>query len=282
MTRRDAQEREAVILRALRLNAAIRVADLAAELGVTTETIRRDLTKLRDSGLIRRMYGGAVLPPVSDEPMVNERAAVRVAEREAIARLAASLVQGEDVLMIDAGSTTALFARALAELTPGPLMAVTNSFKVATSLAANAAIRVVMCPGDYTPREGGVTGAETVAFLSRFRASAAFIGASGLTRDGPTEAHSPAASVKRAMLRASRRTILLADASKFEQSATELVCPLPQIADLVTDIAPGDQLAGALSQAGVKVHVAHAESGRDRRVRAAAPAADPRRRRASR
>lgn len=269
MARLDARQRAAAILAALQRNAAIRVAELAAELDVTTETIRRDLARLGDSGRLWRTYGGAVIRPPEAEPMAAERAGLRVPERRRIAARAAVIASTELVMMIDAGSTTALFAQALAPLAPAGLMVVTNAFEVAAALGANPGVHVVMCPGDYTPREGGVTGAETVAFLARFRPSLAVIGASGLTADGVEDANGAAASVKRAMLRQAGRAMLLADASKFGRRATELVCPLASVSDLVTDAAPPDALATMLARADVAVHVAAPERGRAGREREA-------------
>lgn len=249
------RERQARILAALKTAPALRVASLAEQFAVSDETIRRDLDELSADGLLNRTYGGASIAPMALEPTLNERYHLRVEARTRVARRAVELVGPGEVLMIDAGSTTAHFARALAAAV-SDLTVITNSLAAATALAASPGIRVILCPGDYDAHEGGVFGAETTAFLQRFLANACFLGASGLTGRGPTEANSGSAWVKRTMLAQSRRHVLLVDASKYEQPMLELVCPLDELDDLVVDAPAPRALARRLRAARVDVHVA--------------------------
>ncbi len=184
-----------------------------------------------------------------------ERQRELTAEREQIARCAVQLVAARDVVLIDCGSTTWHFARRLATL-PMPLTVLTNSLGIASTLATNPAIRVVVCPGDYAAGEGGTFGPETLAFLRRFRADKAVIGASGVTAEGPSEVLPEAAWVKRVMLERARRRILLVDRSKFEQARYELVCPLANLDHLITDAPPPAALAEAVRAADVALHLA--------------------------
>lgn len=255
------EERRERILRDLKLHAAIRVSHLAKILGVTTETIRRDLDALGESGIINRTYGGAALPPSQREPAVHERQQIQVEERSRIGACAAGLIRPGSVVMIDAGSTTLHFARHLASQAQN-LTAITNCLGVATTLGVNPSIRVVLCPGDYVEQEGGVFGAHTADFIRRFNADCAVIGASGVGPQGPTEARSEAVGIKQAMLAMARRRVLLVDSGKFDTSHLERVGPLEALTDIATDRAPRGELAQALRKAGVKVHVA----GRARRV----------------
>lgn len=241
------------ILAELRANPAVRVAELARAFGVTTETVRRDLDALSDGGLVSRTYGGAALPPMGVEPAVNERFNTLVEERQRIARAAVALVGPQDVLMIDSGSTTWHLARRLAAECQR-LTVITNGMAVATALAANPSLRIVVCPGDYAAGEGGVFGPETLAFLRRFHADAAFVGASGLTTGGPTEVHPGAAWVKRVMLERAGRRVLLIDRSKFDKRRQEVVCSLAELDDVVVDAAPPAELGAALAAAGVALH----------------------------
>ena len=243
------------IIAELRANPTVRVAALARAFGVSTETVRRDLDALSEGGLVSRTYGGAAMPAIGVEPSLAERERELTAEREQIARRAVELLAARDVLMIDCGSTTWQFARRLAAL-PMALTVITNSLGIASTLAANPAIRVVVCPGDYAAGEGGTFGPDTLAFLRRFHADKAVIGAGGLTAEGPTEVQPGAAWVKRVMLERARRRILLVDHSKLEQARYELVCPLGDLDDLVTDAPPPAPLAEALSTAGVALHLA--------------------------
>jgi DeoR/GlpR family transcriptional regulator of sugar metabolism len=254
-TRLRKPERQARILAELATTPTIRISTLAGKFAVSDETVRRDLDELGADGLLNRTYGGASISPLGVEPSLNERYHILVHERTRIARCAVELVSPGEVLMIDAGSTTAHFARCIAaELSE--LTVVTNSLAAATALAASPGIRVIMAPGDYQAREGGVFGPETNGFLSRFVADQCIIGASGLTTAGPTEANSGSAWVKRAMLAQSRRHVLLIDRSKYDQPRLEVVCPLSALDDIVADQAPSRALAKHLAKASVRLHLA--------------------------
>jgi DeoR/GlpR family transcriptional regulator of sugar metabolism len=247
--------RQESILAELRASPAIRIAELAATHSVSTETIRRDLDELSAEGLISRTYGGATGAPLAAEPLLDDRYRANVEQRTAMAKATAHLVNKGDSLMIDAGATTIYVARRLAaELSD--LTVVTNSFGVATALAANPSIRILMCPGQYDPSDGGVTGPETLAYLRTFSVATTIIGASRMDVEGPSDFNSAAVWVKRTMIERSKETVLVLANSKFEQKAFENVCELGAVDHLVTDSTPPKPLAKALRAAGVRVHVA--------------------------
>jgi DeoR/GlpR family transcriptional regulator of sugar metabolism len=176
------QERHARILAMLRRDGIVRIATLAKSFDVTTETARRDLDELAESGALQRTYGGGASRSLTTEPGIGLRGLVHAQERRRIAAAAAALVEPGDALFVDAGSTTSLFAAALA-IRNLPLTVVTNCLPVATSLGAVEHCRVILCPGDYVPREGAVFGTEAVAFLGRYKANRAFVGAGGVFVD---------------------------------------------------------------------------------------------------
>ena len=280
------EQRQKRILHLARTQGAVRINALAEAFDVTGETIRRDLDELAERGLVQRTYGGATAqsltlePQVWErartrvaerglvqrtyggataqshtlEPQVWERARTRVAERERIGRHAAGLIDPGDAVFVDCGSTTAVFARALAARAIA-LTAVTNCIPVASALGAVGELRVVLCPGDYVAREGGVYGSNTVDFLRRFTVDKAFIGAGGLTVEGPGDADTRGVWVKRTMLMRARRKVLLVDSSKFGLTQFETICPLADLDDVVTDARPDAPLRNALAEAGVRLHV---------------------------
>lgn len=248
-------ERHAQILAILRRDGVVRIATLARTFGVTTETARRDLDELADAGELHRTYGGGASRSMIDEPGIGLRGLVHPEERTRIAAAAAAMVADGDALMIDAGSTTSLFAAALAARNLH-LTVVTNCLPVASALGVAERCRVILCPGDYVAREGGVFGTEAAAFLARFQANKAFIGAGGLHVDGFTDADSAGCAVKRAMIGRAERAVLLADSSKFDAVQFERVAPLDALHDLVTERAPPRRLAAALRRAQVSVRVA--------------------------
>ena len=146
-------ERHAQIAALLRHEGTVRIATLAKAFDVTTETVRRDLDELAETGALNRTYGGGASRSLIDEPGIGVRSRTHAAERGRIARAAARMVEPGDALMIDGGSTTRLFAQMLAarEL---HLTVVTNCLPVAQALGTNPHCRTILCPGDYVAHEG--------------------------------------------------------------------------------------------------------------------------------
>src|SRR5437899_3767957 len=236
------QERHAQLLALLRREGTVRIATLAKVFDVTTETARRDLDELAQGGALKRTYGGGASRSLIDEPGIGIRGRAHAAELALIGAAAARIVEPGDALMVDCGSTTSLFANALAARNLR-LTVVTNCLPVARALGASAHCRLILCPGDYVPREGGTFGADTLEFIRRFKANKGFIGAGGVTSEGVTDADSLGCSVKRAMMDGSDRTILLLDSSKYDQVQFERVCALADIDELVCEKAPPSKLA---------------------------------------
>jgi DeoR/GlpR family transcriptional regulator of sugar metabolism len=248
--------RQQKIVAQLASSPTVRISHLAERFGVSTETARRDIEELSRRGIVDRTYGGAATRYIGLQPAVTERAQHAVVERSRIGRAAAALVKSGDVVMIDSGSTTTEFARALASSLAGPITILTNSLSVATTLVDIESIRVILCPGDLNGRERGLYGPDTVAFIGHYYADLAFIGASGLTIDGPTDVETRACSIKRAMVERASRSVLLVDSTKFDQKHLEVVCPLAQISDIVTDAQPGRALAEAIGQVKTVLNIA--------------------------
>lgn len=248
LTKASRQER---IVSALQAGPTLRVSELAAQLGVSTETIRRDLDELDSKGLINRTYGGAVRP-FGPEPSIRERHQMLVAERESIAAATTRFVGHGQVLIIGGGATTTHVARRLAA-EKRDLRVFTDSFAVATVLAPNPTIQIFMCPGRYNGQEGCVHGSETIDYVGRIYANHAILGATGLTEDGPSDADMDAAATYRAMAMRATEVTIVADHTKFERAAISVYSRWPGIARLVTDLAPQGLLRHALDRAGVEV-----------------------------
>jgi DeoR/GlpR family transcriptional regulator of sugar metabolism len=252
VSKRSRHER---IVARLANDVAVRISALADEFQVTTETIRRDLDELSARGLISRTYGGAAPRSLTGEPGVMLRAQAHVAERQRIAAAAAKLVRPGDVVMIDAGSTTAFFAAELAR-SSHPLTAITNSLGVARALGTSEAITVLVCPGELRSTEDAVFGPETLAFLDRYHADAVFFGAGGFAAAQVTDADAAGVWVKRKMLERSERAFLLADHSKAGQRQFAVVCATGDLDELVTGKPLEPALDAAFAAAQVTVHVA--------------------------
>jgi DeoR/GlpR family transcriptional regulator of sugar metabolism len=246
MDRLSKRERQDLILKRLENDVAVQIAPLAAELDVTTETIRRDLDQLSGRGLLARTYGGAAVRSLSAEPGVQTRARAYVEERARIAARARALVSSGDVLMIDAGSTTAHLAEALAR-SGLDLTVITNSLGVARFLGPADSLQVILCPGTLRSTEDGVYGQETTSFLDKYRADLAFIGCGGFSAREITDADPNAVWVKRKMLARAKRSVLVADASKAGVEQYAGVCGWNEIGALITEARPPDDVAAALA-----------------------------------
>lgn len=249
------KERHDLILAEIQAHAAIRISDLAQRVSVSGETIRRDLAELGEAGLLNRTYGGATVRPLISEPGISERGRAFVEERTRIGAVAAGQIAPKDVVMIDGGSTTYQVARHLAQIVRD-ITLITNSAPIAAVAAANPTFRVVLCPGVYDPREASVLGEDTLEFLSRFTAHVAIFGASSISQEGPCDAVSGSAAVKRAMLGRSARAILVADSSKFGTTALERICDFSRISDFVTNEQAPPGLSEELAAAGTRLLIA--------------------------
>ena len=249
--RRGKSQRQERIVADLRLYPAMRVHDLAERLGVSSETIRRDLAELDEQGLINRTHGGA-MRPLAYEPALKEREGLMVAERERIAALAAANVERNDILMVGGGSTTLHFAHRIAAIQQ-PITVITHAFSIAMALAVSPLIKVHILPGQYDGREGLIHGADTIEALQHLRANKAFLGASGLTTEGPNDAAMGPGLIYGAMMRRSARSLVLADHSKFDRPSLTVYGPWSEAVTLISDRAPEGELAGAIAEAGSQV-----------------------------
>ncbi|MDT0684272.1 DeoR/GlpR family DNA-binding transcription regulator [Roseicyclus sp. F158] len=238
-------ERREQILLELRLKPHVRVSELASLFGVTTETVRRDMEELSEAGLLNRAHGGASAASPGIHRDMDERRLERVAERERLGRFAASLVSDGETVMIDAGTTTMEFARALA-FAERRVTAITNSLQVAMVLGQSQAAQVRLAPGRYMQQEAAVIGTEACDYLSGFNVDACFLGAAGLSEAGVTEAVEGFDAIKRTMLRQSSARRFLIDSSKFGRTRLFRIATCDEIGTLVTDALPEGQLGTAI------------------------------------
>lgn len=243
--------RQERILALLSANPALRVNQLAENLNVSVETIRRDLTDLTEVGQISRTYGGAVRSQ-RFEPQLSERLALHVSERQRIAQIAVEQVGDADAVLIGGGATVLHFARALVAL-DRPLTVITMSHSIAPELAVNPQFQIMLLPGFYDGREGIVTGADTIAALARFHAPVAVLGASGVDTSGMSEAMLAAAQVYAAIVDYSDRQLIVADHSKFARRALALVSPWRTGMTLCTDSTPDPEIMTAIERGGARI-----------------------------
>lgn len=248
-----AAERQQDILRRARSHGRVDVVQLADELAVTSETIRRDLSVLERAGVIHRMHGGAIpIERLGFEPALAARSAVMTAEKERIAKSALDQVPDEGSILIDAGSTTTK----LAEIIPAgrELTVVVNSPPLATLLAARAGLTVIMLGGRVRGRTMATVDDFGLAPLQQLRIDVAFMAANGISLDCGLTTPDPAeAMVKRAMIASSRRVILLADHTKVGNDYLARFGSVEDLDLLITDSGLDSGLAAELAETGLTV-----------------------------
>lgn len=192
---------------------------VAEELGVSRETVRRDLLTLEDEGVLKRVHGGAVAVEGTAEPPFAQRAATQVREKRAIAKAAARLIEPGQTVFLDAGSTTSILAADLATLSG--LTVLTNSVEVATAMVGDREMEsrantVVLIGGRMAREPLATRGSETIGEIHRYRADLALLSPVGIdARYGATSFDAEEAEIARAMARNAQRTCILADHSKW-------------------------------------------------------------------
>src|SRR5260221_2980322 len=247
-----AEERQQAILLKPRTQGRVEVVGVDEELGVTTETVRRDLTVLERDGVVRRVHGGAIpVERLGFEPALAARDAVMTSEKERIAKAALAELPAEGSIIIDAGTTTGR----LVEILPvdRELTVVVNSPPLAASLAVRSNLTVLMLGGRVRGRTLATVNDWALAPLSQLCVDVAFIATNGVSaRRGLTTPDIVEASVKRAMIGAARRTVLLADHTKFGNDCLARFAALADLDALITDSGLDDETVIDFERLGVR------------------------------
>lgn len=251
-TRGLALERQRQIATLIDEQGSIRASALTDMFGVTGETIRRDLAHLEEAGILRRLHGGAVAGHTRSESNFDRRLREHQAQKVAIARVAAALVSDGSTIIIDSGSTTFHFARALRG--KRDLVVITNAVTNAVELMHSPDVTVVLTGGVIRSATFGAVGDIAVANLATLRVDQTFLAISGVSIEGGlTYPNFEEASVKRAMIAASAEVILLADASKFGRDSLVRVAALDALSMVVTTPGVDPRLQAHLRDLGIKI-----------------------------
>jgi DeoR family glycerol-3-phosphate regulon repressor/DeoR family fructose operon transcriptional repressor len=248
--------RRADILRLVQQLGQITVTEMSARFEVSLDTIRRDLDILADQGLISRIHGGAV--PIdsmasADSPFEQRINAHQVAKTN-IGRAAARLISSGETLIVNGGSTAVAFAASLGDLQR--LTIVTNNLSLPAAIPPHAVNGLYLLGGEI--RGGARVTLGPVGFVGtrHIVADTAVVGVGGITEDGVSTSQIEEATMMAGMIAAARRTIIIADKTKFGRSGFAVVAPLAQLDVLVTDEEPPRELKVAIEAAGVRIVVA--------------------------
>ena len=248
-----APERHQLILAAARADGRVDVTALSHRLDVTPETVRRDLTTLERRGLVRRVHGGAIpVERLGVEPGLADRESSHAQQKDRIAKLAVDELPDGGSIVLDAGTTTARLAELLP--TDRELTVVTHSLPIALLLASRPGITLHLVGGLVRWRTLAAVGGWASQAIAEIHADVTFLGTNGITVEhGLTTPDLAEAQVKRALVDAARRTVVLADHSKVGRADFALVAPLHRVDTLITDSEVDVELAEEIEAAGLAV-----------------------------
>ncbi|HYD98975.1 MAG TPA: DeoR/GlpR family DNA-binding transcription regulator [Alphaproteobacteria bacterium] len=240
------------IVEMVRAQGFVSVEHLADALGVTPQTIRRDIKALDGRGLLIRHHGGVRVPISTENTAYRSRSNWAVEEKRRIARLVAEHVPDDSSVFINIGTTTEEVARAL--LARSRLRVVTNNIHVAMTLMAKPDFEIVMAGGLLRNKDGGIVGEAAVEFMAQFRADIGIIGVSGIDRDGALlDFDFREVRVAQTIIARSRKVFLVADRSKFGRSAMVQICDMARITALFTDGAVPEPYRSAILAGGTSI-----------------------------
>jgi DeoR family transcriptional regulator of aga operon len=236
----------------------ILVADLSDMFGISEVTVRSDLEALQDAGLLRRVHGGAVVTPPRPERPLEQSLGAQADEKRRIGEAAASFITSGDTIILDVGSTTAAVARALVhrpDLTD--VTCFTNGLKTALELEpAIPRFTVVLTGGTLRPLQHSLVDPLAGAMLDQIHADTVFLGCNGIDLEaGVTNVNLPEAEIKRRMVKAARRRIVVATGDKVGETSLAPLCGLDDVTMLITDTSADPALVTGLREAALEVQV---------------------------
>lgn len=243
-------ERQSLIQARLLAEGRVLALDLARDLGVSEDTIRRDLRELAARGLCRRVYGGAL--PLPPEPAALPQRQAEAPDRKArLAQAAVTLCQPRQVLFIDAGSTNVAIAQALPDM---PLTVLTNAPAVAAVLTGRPQLSLVLIGGVVDPHAGACLGARALRDIEQLTPDLCVLGACGADAEGGLSATwFEEAEFKRLIAARSRQVLVAVTDEKLGTAAPYAVMPAHELDYLVLEHSGNPAQAQAFTQLGVQV-----------------------------
>ena len=259
-------ERQRVIIAAVQTRPVATVAELCEVTGSSEATIRRDIAALHVQGRLRRVRGGAeaLTPPEQGGLMgrpVSVNETINIAQKRAIARLAAEMCNDGEPIIINGGTTTYQMVH---HLTGKRLSVFTNSFGIAEFLIHNSRNSVVIPGGTIYREQNVILSPFGGVVASHFYAKRMFIGCQGIGAHGLMEADPMVVQSELALIGQADELIVLADSSKFSGRSSLILCGLDRIAAVVTDSGIRDEDRQLLETAGVRLLVAETSAQTDR------------------
>ncbi len=224
-------------MKVLQVRKSCSVIELAEQLNVSDETIRRDIRQLASTGAVEKIHGGVMLPHNSVEPPFLSRLQEQRDEKQRIAKLTASFISDGETLLIDNGSTSCYLAKEL--ITFRNLTIITNSTEVARELCSRNNNRVFMAGGEIRSDDSAAYGPTAVEFASQFTTHKAILSMGSIhAKQGFLDFDLAEAEFKRAILPQAEQVIVVVDHTKFNKPGTVKVADFKSVHRVVTDQMP--------------------------------------------
>lgn len=235
-----------------------RVSDLSRFLGVSEVTIRSDLDALAETRVIQRVHGGAIagLRSRALERRFEKSMMTSVEEKKRIGRAAAQMVRSYQAVILDVGTTTTAVARSLAAREDiSGVVVITNALNIALEFEKSIPrFSVIVTGGTLRPEQHSLVAPLADMMFERVQADIAFIGCTGVHVDvGVTNANVPEADMKRRMLEAAHRGVIVADSMKLGVTQLSRVAPLSDIDTLITGTEADPALLDGFRSAGLDI-----------------------------
>lgn len=245
-------DRQRRILDLLHAAGSLRTAETAVELGVTDETVRKDFEILEKRGELIRTHGGASRPErIREDLPFTERQAIRREEKLAIARIAASRIQPNETIFLDASSTVLTLTEFLPDL---PLTILTNALNVFTALSDRPNLDLICTGGLYDPKSRSFIGLTAEKSLQRYNIHRMFFSGNGLHLErGASESNARQAAFKERVVANAEDVVFLADHSKLGRKASFFFAQTTDINCLITDKSADPGFVESLQGRGVEV-----------------------------
>lgn len=234
-------DRREALLAQLREKKTVRISEAAKEFYIGEATIRRDLEKLEKRGLARRVYGGAVLVEGLDaEIPMDVRERTEQAQKEAIGRLAAGLVEDGDTLILDSSSSVLSMIPHLGA--KKDLTVITNGLKAAELAGELGCAKVYCCGGRLRELSKSLVGMNARQFIRGYSVRKLFFSCRCVNMEhGVCDSSDEEAELRRDMIASSAEAILLAVSTKFDTGAFCSICGLEDINTIITDAEPEER-----------------------------------------
>lgn len=250
-----AGERRREILKILKRDGRLAVDDLVTRFRVSAVTLRSDLGQLAEQGHLVRSYGGAILAqdPAEDFP-IRIKQSLNHDEKVRIAQAAAALVQPNQTVILDSGTTSAELAKAIKRRNPGALTVITHALNIAQEFLNAPLISVIVIGGVMRHVSASTVGPQAERMIRELGAHHFFVGVDGLTPE--LELATPdvlEAQLNTVMMQVAEETTLIADASKFGRRSLSAIGKVDRLTRVITDSSADPAMVSRIRERGVEV-----------------------------